>query len=105
METRAHVRRDLAAGFVAFVPSCTGIMHVLDGHRFGVFTYATFDEVDDARVERYLPPTATNITIHKQAIGFRARFTITQAQLDAHLDEAWRRYDDGAAIRKRPARC
>lgn len=79
---------------IAFVPSCTGIMRILDADRFGVIEYASFDNVDDFRVERYLPPPATNITVDKYAQGFRARFTISQSQLDAYLDDVWRKYGD-----------
>ncbi|WP_148080025.1 hypothetical protein [Roseimaritima ulvae] len=83
---------------IAFVPSCTGIMRILDADRFGVFEYASFDNVDDFRVERYLPPAATNITVDKYAQGFRARFTISQSQLDAYLDDVWRKYGDRSVV-------
>jgi hypothetical protein len=81
-------------GLVALIPSCAGIMTVLDKHRFGVFHYATFGEVADFRVERYLPPTSTDITIEKKAMGFRARFNIKESELIAYLDDLWKRYGD-----------
>lgn len=89
-------------GVLAFVPSCTGVMHVIDARRFGVFDYETFDQVDDFRVERYLPPTARAITLDKQAGGFRARFKITEAGLTSYLDELWER-DGNRSVAKREA--
>lgn len=83
---------------LAFVPSCAGIMHVIDAQRFGVFEYATFGDVNDFRVERYLPPVARDITLDKYAQGFRARFTITQAELDAFLDQLWDKYGERSAV-------
>ncbi|TWU22966.1 hypothetical protein Pla52o_24990 [Novipirellula galeiformis] len=75
-------------------------MEVLDTKRFGVFDYETFDEVDDFRVERYLPPDATNITVDKYAQGFRARFKISQTNLDAYLDQVWRSYGDQSVVER-----
>jgi hypothetical protein len=40
-------------------------MAVTDEQRFGVFEYTSFDDVNDFRVERYLPTAATDITIDK----------------------------------------
>lgn len=85
---------------VAFIPSCAGIMQILDSSRFGVFNCAAFNDVKDFRVERYLPPAATNITIDKYPQGFRARFTISQSQLDAYLDEVWRSYGDQSVVER-----
>lgn len=77
------------AGLLMFIPSCVFIQSIVDSQRFGVFTCATFDEIDDERVERFLPPSATEITIDKTSRIFRARFRITQQQLDAFLEEKW----------------
>jgi hypothetical protein len=85
-------------GLVAFIPSCAAINTVLDKHRFGVFHYATFDEVADFRVERYLPPTSNDITIEKTASGFRAKFHIKESELVAYLDDLWTRYGDRSAV-------
>lgn len=87
-------------GVLAFVPSCTGVMHVIDARRFGVFDYETFDQVDDFRVERYLPPTARAITLDKQAGGFRARFHITEAELSSFLDELWENNGDRSVVKR-----
>ncbi len=87
-------------GILAFIPSCTAVMHVIDARRFGVFEYATFDDVDDFRVERYLPPTARGITLDKQATGFRARFQITETELSSYLDELWENDGDRAVVKR-----
>lgn len=83
--------------FVAFIPSCAGIMSVLDAHRFGVFQYASYKDVRDFRIERYLPPAATKITLEKTPMGHRARYTILEADLNAYLDELWRAYGEASA--------
>lgn len=85
---------------LAFVPSCNTIMKVLDAERFGVFDYKTFGEVRDFRVERYLPPAARDITVDKYAQGFRARFTISQTELDDYMDEVWRLYGDRSVVKR-----
>ncbi len=85
---------------VAFIPSCVGIMAVIDTQRFGVFEYDAFGEVNDFRVERYLPPAATAITIEKHPQGFRARFSINEADLMAHLDNLWARYGDRSVVKR-----
>ena len=87
-------------GVLAFVPSCTAIMNAIDGRRFGIFEYATFDDVDDFRVERYLPPTAQAITLDKYAGGFRARFKITEAELSSHLNELWENYGERSMVQR-----
>ena len=84
----------VAIAVLAFVPSCTAIMAVIDAQRFGVFEIATFDAVDDFRVERCLPPASREIIIDKYAMGFRARFSISQRDLDKWFDDYWRRYGE-----------
>ena len=59
-------------GFVGFIPSCSEIMKIIDAKRFGVFSYASFKDVNDFRVERYLPSDAMQITLDKYPQGFRA---------------------------------
>jgi hypothetical protein len=96
-------RTFLIAVFVAcvtLIPSCAGIMAIIDTHRFGVFEYDTFAEVKDFRVERYLPPTATAITIEKRPQGFRARFSIAEGDLMAYLDDLWRQYGDKSIVKR-----
>ena len=87
-------------GVVGFIPSCTEIMKIIDAKRFGVFSYASFKDVSDFRVERYLPPDATQITLDKYPQGFRARFTISKEQLDSYLDELWDRYGAYSAVKR-----
>ncbi len=88
---RLNLNRGAAFGIcvliacLAFVPSCVGVMQVVDTYRFGIFTYKSFAEVRDFRVERTLPPAATNITLDKFVSGFRAKYTLSQAQLEAYL--------------------
>ena len=49
------------------------VMSEIDARRFGVFSYATFNDVQDQRVTRYLPPTAHDIIVEKQRQNFRAQ--------------------------------
>ena len=90
----------LLLSLVAFIPSCAGIMNIVDAKRFGVFNYRTFQEVNDFRVERYLPPAARDLTVDKYAQGFRARFTIKQSELDAYLDEVWSLHGDRSVVKR-----
>lgn len=82
----------------AFVPSCTGIMFVVDGFRFGDFEYATFKDVNDFRAQRYLPSAASDISMRKHANGYRARYTITAAAFHAYLDNLWREYGERSVV-------
>jgi len=79
---------------LAFVPCCVVISSVLDRYRFGTFQHSNFADVDDFRVERYLPPAARDITLNKQASRFRAKFRIERSELDDYLDEVWALYGD-----------
>lgn len=56
-------RISLAFGCLALIPSCTGIMAIIDAHRFGTFRYDSVSEVNDIRVARYLPAKARNIRL------------------------------------------
>lgn len=84
----------LLVASLLFIPSCAGVMTVLDSVRFGTFQYASFGEVDDFRVERYLPPAATDILIRKHMQGFDAKFRIGEAALDRYLESLWDEYGD-----------
>ncbi len=86
---------------LAFVPTCAAVKSVVDTHRFGVFDIPDFANVDDVRVERYLPPAARRITLDKTPMGYRARFTITQAELDEWLDGVWAQFGQDSIIRRR----
>lgn len=84
---------------VAFIPSCCLVMRVIDARRFGVFEYAAFDQVADWRVERYLPPTATGITLEKKPMGFRARFRIDETGLRSYVDACWQDFGDRSVVK------
>ena len=86
---------------LAFVPTCVAVKSVVDSHRFGVSDVPEFADVDDARVERYLPPAARSITLDKSPMGYRARFTITQAELDQWLDGVWAQFSQDSIVRRR----
>lgn len=77
-------------GVLAFVPSCAIVMGLVDRVRFGVFDYVSFADISDSRVERYLPPAATQITVEKRQSGFRARFRISENDLNTYLDADWK---------------
>ncbi|MGI9458251.1 MAG: hypothetical protein ACR2NU_16935 [Aeoliella sp.] len=79
---------------LAFIPSCSVITYGLDQYRFGVFSYADFDSVNDFRVERFLPEPATDITVKKYAQGYQARFKIDKQSLDDWFDQHWDRYSE-----------
>ncbi len=74
---------------IAFIPSCTAIQWVLDAQRFGVFEYETYAEVKDFRVERHLPPAATDITLEKFPNRNRARYKIAESDLRVFLEGQW----------------
>lgn len=98
-------RAFLASAFLAlaaFIPSCCVVMRAVDARRFGAFEYDAFARVMDPRVERYLPPAATNITLDKRPGGFRARYRIAEADLRAYVDAAWRRSGADPATRPPP---
>ncbi len=76
---------------IVFVPFCAGVMENIDSQRFGVFHYASFAEVKDPRVERYLPTNARNISLDKNMAGHRAKYSISEAELMEYLDRLWER--------------
>ncbi len=82
----------LLLALIAFIPSCTGIMFVVDNFRFGKFYCQHYSEVNDFRIERFLPNTATNITLHKQANGHHARYEISKSEFHAFIDGLWKQY-------------
>jgi hypothetical protein len=75
-----------------FVPALFGVSAIVDVVRFGTFHYTTAAEVDDFRVNRYLPPAARDITLHKSGPGYCARYTLEEAALRAYLDSFWATY-------------
>lgn len=89
-----------AVSIVAFVPSCSAIMTVVDSLRFGEFEYQSPAEMDDKRAERYLPLQAQEITIHKMANGFRAKYRISEEELRKFVDGLWDRYSEDSAVKQ-----
>ncbi|QDT69936.1 hypothetical protein MalM25_28800 [Planctomycetes bacterium MalM25] len=85
---------------LAFVPSCTGVWYALAQIRFGYFEYATFDDINDLRAERYLPTAAREIQMHKRqgGNGYVARYLITEAGFHAYLDILWDEYGVYSAV-------
>ena len=79
----------LLLALIVLIPSCLGIMSLMDSRRFGTFQYSTYADVKDFRVERYLPTSARNITLNKLASGHRAKYSISETELMAHLDRLW----------------
>ena len=84
--------------FLAFLPVCAGVGSIVDSRRFGIFQYETYAEVCDFRVERYLPPTARDITIEKYAMGHRAKYKTTLNELTAYLDALWAEANGRSAL-------
>ena len=76
-------------------------MSYLDARRFGVFQYATYGEVQDFRVERYLPDSARSITVEKTAMGHRAKYSITEGELREYMDRLWNECGERSAIARK----
>ncbi len=83
---------------VAFIPSCTGIMTIIDARRFGVFQYDVYADVNDFQIERYLPTSARNITLDKFAMGHRAKYSIPEADFMEYINGLWNEYGEYSAI-------
>ena len=68
----------------------------IDEGRFGLFYYHQYDQVNDERVERYLPPKATRITIFKTAHGggYVAHYLISEEDLLGYVDGLWNDYGE-----------
>ena len=99
--TRTFLFGSLVA-VVAFVPSLFGVSSVVDTFRFGHFQHASFADVNDFRIERWLPPDATDISLFKNygGNGYRARFTISEEKLIEYLDELWQAHAHQSAIQR-----
>ena len=74
------------------------LMKFVDARRFGVFEYTSYNEVQDFRIERFLPPTARDITLEKTFMGHRAKYTITETELRKYLDGLWEAYGKKSSI-------
>ena len=87
---------------LAFIPSCSIVMNIMDRSRFGIFDYDASQNIGDVRVERYLPPAARELTIDKYARGYRARFQIEPDLLEDWFDGVWDRYGEYSVDAKVP---
>ncbi|MFK7821706.1 MAG: hypothetical protein AB8G99_23545 [Planctomycetaceae bacterium] len=94
----------LCLPILLFVPSCIATSYAVDNLRFGTFHYDDFGAIRDFRVERYMPPPATDITVFKQygGNGYRARFTVSQEDFEAWHSEFWARHGE-QSNRPRPS--
>lgn len=80
----------LSLSVIAFIPACVGIETAVDKTRFGLFNYPSYQAIQDIRVERYLPPSATEIVIEKFPQGYNAKFKIRKDELDSWFDQHWK---------------
>lgn len=83
---------------VLFIPSCAGVTAIVDAYRFGKFQYSSFGDLQDFRVERYIPKEARNITVNKYAMGHKAKYSISELELKSHLDQLWGAHGKYSAI-------
>ncbi|MCA9135491.1 MAG: hypothetical protein KDB00_01995 [Planctomycetales bacterium] len=70
---------------------------IIDAQRFGLFHYSSYEEVNDFRIGRYLPPTARQIELQKYASGHRAMYSISKQELTTYLDGLWKTHGDRSA--------
>jgi hypothetical protein len=70
---------------ILFIPSCAAINMVVDHFRFGVFQYASFNELNDYKSKRYTPNDATNIVVEKAYSGQIAKYNISKTDLLKYL--------------------
>lgn len=87
-------------GFLAFIPSCAGVMLVVDAIRFGDFHYAKFEDIPDFRSRRYLPEGATDIQMRKHPNGCLARYKLSASDFESYLDDLWAKYGEHSATRR-----
>ncbi|MEM1223475.1 MAG: hypothetical protein AAGH40_12025, partial [Verrucomicrobiota bacterium] len=80
-----------ASAVLVFIPSCSGLMFLIDAYRFGYFQYESYTEVADDHVYLFLPPGSKKISIEKSAHGHRAKYIISESELRAFLDDLWLR--------------
>jgi hypothetical protein len=66
---------------ILFIPSCIGVMEILDQLRYGTFSYNDPEEIRNRRIRHWIPPTAESITVHKTSRGHLARFKINKNAL------------------------
>jgi len=87
-------------GFLAFIPSCAGVMLVVDAIRFGDFHYAKFEDIPDFLSRRYLPEGATDIQMRKHANGYLARYKLSASDFESYLDDLWAKYGENSRTKR-----
>ena len=94
MPTLTRVYAAICLPLALFIPSCAAVSYVVDYYRFGLFHYDSFDAINDFRIERYMPPAATDITVFKHygGNGYRARFTINPKDFEDWHNDFWVAY-------------
>jgi hypothetical protein len=83
---------------IGFIPSCTLLRKIIDGRRFWIFEYDSYEQVQDFRIERYLPPAARKITLEKTYVGHRAKYTISESDLKTYVDGLWAATGESSVI-------
>lgn len=74
------------AAMLLFIPSCAGIMAIVDAVRYGRFDYPSAADIPrDGYIE--LPESAVKIALYRHASGHRARFSIDTESLRTWIDE------------------
>jgi hypothetical protein len=95
----------LLAGLLV-VPTTFGVSSIIDRYRFGHFEHETFSDVQDFRIERWLPPKATDISLFKfsNGNGYIAKYKLSEVELNEYLNELWDKFgDESATARKEGA--
>lgn len=89
-----------ALSAIAIIPSCTGIMLILDSSRFGLFEHSNYSEVKDFRIERFLPTSSKDIFLHKRENGHRAKYKISDDDFHLYLNNLWDLYGKYSAVKR-----
>jgi hypothetical protein len=74
---------------------------VVDKYRFGIFEYASVEEVNDGMV--HLPQESQKIVINKQPGGFHAKYRIHKNELESWLENIWEIRGESSMITKKEA--
>lgn len=90
----------LGTAIAVSLPIFIGVTYVVDQFRFGDFEFETFDDINDFRAERYLPPSATRIRMQKYANRYRARYLISDADFHTFLEHLWDEYGESSAVQR-----
>ena len=92
LKKRISFIRSALVVLVLFIPSCIGIMKIVDPFRYGTFTYSTPEEIYDRRIRRWMPPTATDVVVHRSDVGHLAQFTVDKNALMEWLPQICKEY-------------